>query len=169
MTDAACSSWSKVAYRFARHWGCDESDADDVAQEALLLALMAGDRAFSHAWFFVITRRLASRLRARARHEFLCAAPSAPQTLPDDSRLLVNEIRNLASLRRSERNLLQALLNGSSQAEIGAVFGWGTKSVGVRVRRLVRKIRQAMSSPTRDDRRGQDSYSARTDHEMSAG
>lgn len=149
--EAGCRTWRQLAFRFARHWGCTESDAEDVAQQALLSALTVGASAFTHGWFYVTTRRLSSRVRARARRECLVAEfPPAPCVWPDDSSLLLREIEALRALKPAEHELLRELLKGRSHAEIAGNFGWHPKSVGVRAQRLVRKIQSVvLNAPTR--------------------
>jgi DNA-directed RNA polymerase specialized sigma24 family protein len=151
MNDSDCSSLRQLAYRFARHWGCADSDAEDVAQEALLAALaklQKGPTTLTYGWFYVVTRRLASKRRAHdIRERSRNSQASTVALLPNDHSILVSEIKHLPSLTARDRDLLRGLLDDRSHAQIAAALGWGTKSVGIRVRRLIQKIQKTMMVP----------------------
>ncbi len=151
MVEADYENWRRVAYRFALHWGCAPSDADDIAQQALLSALEKGPAAFTHGWFYVVTRRAACQSRARnTRDVSTDTLATAVPLASADHAVLISEIGNLAALNARDRDLLRELLHGRSHSEIAVAFGWGTKSVGIRLQRLIQKIQKAILVPARE-------------------
>lgn len=137
--------WRQLAYRFARHWRCNSADADDIAQQAILAAIIAGSASrLNHGWFFVVTRRAASDMRARMAREAPAGSFEIAVVQPDERTLLLSEIRQSAVLRSRDHALVARLLEGRSHAEIAAEFGWNTKSVGSRIRRVVDKVQKTV-------------------------
>lgn len=145
MVEADFENWRRVAYRFAQHWGCAPPDADDIAQQALLSALKKGPAAFTHGWFYVVTRRAAFHSRARIKREMSTGTQTTIVPIASaDHAVLISEIGSLAALNARDRDLVQELLQGRSHSEIAVAFGWSTKSVGIRLQRLIRKIQKAI-------------------------
>lgn len=140
--------WRRVAFSFARHWGCSPADADDIAQQAVVAALQKGSDACTHAWFFVVTRRCAAQLRARVSRENTEESVVASGTsLPQDQFVLLSEIERNTPMTAGEHDLLHQLREGRSHAEIAMSFGWGKNSVGVRIQRFLRKLQTSACAP----------------------
>lgn len=135
----------RMATRMARRWCESPSDAEDVAQDAIVLLLRQASQPLNVAsWLYVVTRRLAHRqhLRSRARldaeHEYGCGRRSTP----GDRDATLEAKRILARLAWRDRRLLGFVLEGALSREIAAAFGCQVRDVGQMVSRARRKAQR---------------------------
>jgi RNA polymerase sigma-70 factor (ECF subfamily) len=149
----------RFVYAVARNIVRDPHDADDVAQEALLLAHRHRDRfrgdASYHTWLYRIAttaaisslrRRRSARRRvdALAGHLAAVGAPTAaaPDQLVDQARTRARIAAELAALDGNYRAVLALRVHDDAgEREIAAALGLSLATVkirGFRARRLLR-------------------------------
>ena len=124
-------------------------DAEDAAQETLLLALRAlegfrGDAAF-RTWLFRIAVRLCLRHRAARRSTAsLDDAGETPNAAPSPETIALARLQVLEALQhlppRHRAILLLKEREGWSVSEIAAALGWS----GIRVKNELAKARRAL-------------------------
>lgn len=153
----------RYAFAVARRIVRDEQDAQDVAQDALLLAFRHRGSFRGHAsprtWFhrIVITTAL-SHLRAAARRrrqlEAVSAQPSAPPPTPEQAlgkheqaQLLTAHVARLCEKYRS---VLTLRIEELSDAEIARRLAISVASVKVRSHRARHQLREAMAHAAPD-------------------
>ena len=132
------------ARQAALRWCRCASDADDVAQEAVL-RLLAQDVPPTNVcgWLSVVTRRMAGRQREReqrrAKAESAFALCAEPQHDPD---LFLDVGLVLTSIGKRDRAVLLRIVEGAHSRDIAAEFGCGVRDVGQMVARARQKARR---------------------------
>lgn len=148
----------RYAYAVARRIVRDEHDAQDVAQEALLLAFRhrAAFRGQSkpRTWFhrIVVTTALSHLRRAARRRRHLQAAgeqPVAPEPTPEQAlgrRELASQVAGeIARLGEKYRSVVALRAEELSDAEISSQLAISVSSVKVRMHRARQQLRDALA------------------------
>ena len=140
------------ARRLARRWCPASADGDDVAQEAVMGLLGAGDRPRNaRAWLAVVTRRLCNRHRlrdlARGSAESVYAVAKTSQTAAYE--VIFDLYRVLEKLGERDRRLIERIIEGRNTAEIADEFGCASRDVGQMVARARRKARRVRDDEDR--------------------
>jgi RNA polymerase sigma-70 factor (ECF subfamily) len=130
----------------ARRQGCDAGAAEDMVQEALLAAVLAGRTDFDSAetarWLTGTVRnrvRMATRSAMRRRRRERQWQPEPPAT-PDQK---TDVAALLADLPPSLRALAALTLSGHNRREIGWLLGLPDAALRQRISQLKRRIVQA--------------------------
>lgn len=130
----------------ARRQGCDAGAAEDMVQEALLAAVLAGRTDFDSAetarWLTGTVRnrvRMATRSATRRRRRERQWQPEPPAT-PDQK---TDVAALLAALPPSLRALAALTLSGHNRREIGWLLGIPDAALRQRISQLKRRIVQA--------------------------
>lgn len=139
-------AWIDLAWAFARHFARQPEDAEDLAQEALLLLLRSRDRIFDPAsWLYVVVRRLAARSSPTTRGtlplERLAHDPWPAIELDLDARRL------LASLPSRASRALRLSFAGLSERESAEKLGCSVRAVEKvlhTARKRVRMLRRTL-------------------------
>jgi RNA polymerase sigma factor (sigma-70 family) len=144
----------RTALRMARRWCGSPADAEDIAQEALILLLRQPRRpANLPAWLFVVTRRLSHRhrMRALARVNAEAVFDGGRVTAAQDHELTIDVRLVIARLGVRDQKLLLALVEGAVSSEIASAFGCRVRDVGQMVSRARKKALQLRNdgSPVR--------------------
>jgi RNA polymerase sigma factor (sigma-70 family) len=150
----------RSALAFARLWCRHATDAEDVAQEAIIALLRHADSVRRpDDYLFVSVKRIALRLLARQRR-----SPAAGPTLtiatwaqPFDAALLSRALDECAQLSPRDRLVLRMTIEGYTQSEIADSLRVGRSVVAQYVARARRKVTssslQAKPSPSAKDER----------------
>jgi RNA polymerase sigma-70 factor (ECF subfamily) len=155
-----------VMWRLARRWGLSESDADDVAQQAVIIAsrrLAEIAPGAERAFLFRATLFLASKVRRNRRRrgeEAVLDWDEIPDDIPDPERLL-EQRRARAELDAILEELPEPLraafvlfeLEHQSQAEVAEVLQIPVGTVASRVRRSREIIAAAIARSSRRARK----------------
>ena len=150
-----------VMWRLARRWGLSESDADDVAQQAVIVAsqrLPAITPGSERAFLFRATLFLASKVRRNRRRRGEEAVPDWDEVaadVPDPERLLEQRrardeldaiLEELPAPLRAAFVLFE--LEHQTQAEVAEVLQVPAGTVASRVRRSLELIAAAIARST---------------------
>ncbi len=146
---------SEQCLRVARHCSRDSSEAEDIAQEALLRAWRhhrAGNSVEkANAWLGTITRNEAARSFSRLRPE--PRATLINEVAEDDCNLTktalrIDVTRGLADLEEIDRRLLWLRYGEDlTQPAIARVLGLPEGTVKVRLHRARLKLRRVLEQP----------------------
>jgi RNA polymerase sigma factor (sigma-70 family) len=136
-----------IARRMALRWCRIQSDAEDIAQEAMLRYLTSEpppDKPL--AWLSVVVRRLSHRshLRAAARRTAEARYVAALQSALSESHFRLHLQEILSKLGGRHRRVIALLAAGAQSRDIAAAFGVKVRDVGqmvARARRLARRAR----------------------------
>jgi RNA polymerase sigma factor (sigma-70 family) len=140
-----------IARRTSLRWCRSPSEADDVAQEAVLRLLRQQILpSNARTWLFVVARRIAGRERARdqIRTQAECAFLAAQRSHRFDPDLFLDVGRVLSSMKNRDSRLLLRVLEGVGSQEIAAEFGCRTRDVGQMVARARGKARRTAGRST---------------------
>lgn len=151
--------WLRIA---RRHAGAGE--ADDLLQEALLVAFEAGRQPLlddqHEAWFHGVLRKLAafrvrSAVRRRGREEAAVADPTAERVDAADHGVSVDEAvtavrTTLMAIPPSQRSLLVLILHGLDRAEIRQVLGIADTALRQRLAGLRKRLADASLGATQE-------------------
>lgn len=140
--------------------------ADDVVQEASLVAMSMLDKAASvsspRKWLVAITRYVGLRVwrkrKRRARHD-LALLTDRPDWVGEDGLASWREAESLGELKdlvfpvaarlpRGQRNVIMAMFDAMDDDEIAAMEGVAESTVRVRRHRAVQKLRQLLATKT---------------------
>ncbi|HEV7428559.1 MAG TPA: sigma-70 family RNA polymerase sigma factor [Thermoanaerobaculia bacterium] len=145
-----------VARRMALQWCRVQSDAEDIAQEAILRYLTAEPApAKPVPWLYVVIRRLShrwylravARLNAEARYATTLCSPLWDAHM----HLQLEEI--VAKLSERHRRVIVLLAAGAQSRDIAAALGVKVRDVGqmvARARRLAQRARAGALSENGD-------------------
>lgn len=139
------ASLVRTAAHMARRWCDSPADAEDVAQDAMVLLLRQLRRPVNPvAWLFVVTRRLShrNRLRSRARLDAEQVYGISRARPGPDCDLALEARGILSRLTQRDRKLLLWVLEGTSSREIATAFGCQVRDVGTMVSRARRKAKR---------------------------
>ena len=162
-----------LAKRMARRWTRSHADAEDVAQDAMILLLRSGRKPERLApWMFVVTRRVAARRSARDTrradvertfHDLhYCARISRDR--------VIDALTILTRLGRVYRLVLTRVVQGRVSREIAEELGRKERDIGQLVARA-RKRANAFLDPGASEkvRRRDSSITNRTSRKEGGG
>lgn len=141
----------RLCVHVAMKLGVTETDAEDVAREAVLRLVSQRVRIeHPNAWLSVVVRRLVYRRQARratrARTHAELARDGAPTYSPTASwQADIDTTRTLAYLTPATRQLLELVLVGYTHREIAAALGCRTHQVGPRIQRALGTARRRLA------------------------
>jgi RNA polymerase sigma-70 factor (ECF subfamily) len=134
-----------VALSLARHFGARGTDAEDIAQEALLKLITYSDTVEEPiAWLYVVVRRLQQQ---RRRHP-VESTPRAPR--PIDPRaaleLFIDTRRLIRSLTPRQQRSVFLSLAGYTERETAARLGCSIKATEKTLFKARKRLRGLMAS-----------------------
>jgi RNA polymerase sigma-70 factor (ECF subfamily) len=150
------------AWRWSHGFCRNRDDADDLAQDVLVVLLRSlpkfrGESSLS-TWTYVVARRACARRRMRERRQTSLDAPDAghlrdrpdpaagPARLLDRRRLGERLDSAIASLPEAQRAVLVMRdVEGLSAAEVGEVLGIGERAVKSRLHRARLELRERLA------------------------
>jgi DNA-directed RNA polymerase specialized sigma24 family protein len=139
----------RVVTRMALRWCATPADAEDVAQEAIL-RLLTQRRPPENVlpWLFVVTRRIAHRLRLRGmtRTDAELMYGARCRWVADDCDALLDVSKVLSRLAVRDRALLGCVVEGMGSSEIASTFHCHVRDVGQMVSRARRKANRLRNS-----------------------
>lgn len=162
--DRLCRLYADQIYRFAAMVSHRDSDAEDLAQDALERAVRAIDRYDSgrgavEAWLWrIVVNTARDRGRVAQRNRLLLERISAflPRLAPDaepmvDSALLDDELLDAVRHMPRRARALIALRFGADldYAATGAALGISAQAAGVATRRALIVLRRILEAKTR--------------------
>lgn len=127
----------------ARRYGAAQA-AEDVAQDAMVAYLAAGDVAHPHAWLRTVVRRLVWQ-GFRDPHPFVdleqvAGDAAGPPVEPVDRGVLLRQV--LQGLSPRDRRILELKLRGYSYREMAGRLGCRANAVGTLVNRAFTRGRR---------------------------
>ena len=143
-----------ISLRMARRWCFSPEQAEEIAQESLLRFLMCRRQVQKpNAWFYLVTRRLATREWSRTirREEAERDSQTPHPNLSDSLDFFIDVKKILGMLPDRDQKILELAISGASHRELASRFGRPVRDVGQMLARARQKAWRARDDLLRED------------------